>query len=85
MGEPGNGETLDRIDNDGDYEPFNCRWATRAEQSSNTRQIVLLEYAGQILCMSEWARKLSIPLTTFWRLIHNGNTVEDIVLYYGTA
>jgi hypothetical protein len=85
MGEPKIGETLERLDNNGNYEPSNCCWATRADQARNTRNTILLEYSGRIQCMSEWSREFNVPLTTFWRLIHNGNTVEDIALCYGTA
>lgn len=46
MGETPEGATLDRINNDGDYEPGNCRWTTRYIQSANTRLLRVTNTSG---------------------------------------
>lgn len=54
-------KSLDRIDVNGDYTPGNCRWATRKEQSNNTRNNRLVEYEGEVHTIPEWAQKKGFP------------------------
>ncbi len=60
MGEPPPGMTLEREDNDGDYCPENCRWATRAEQARNTRQNHWIEFDGRKQILNDWATEIGI-------------------------
>lgn len=76
MGERPLGHTIDRKDNNGDYCPGNCRWATRAEQNMNTRHNVMLTYRKRTQCASAWARELGMSPKTFRARRYRGWSLE---------
>lgn len=61
MGFPEEGKSIDRIDNSKGYYKENCRWATRTEQTRNTRRNRLISFNGKTMCLQEWANILGVP------------------------
>ena len=76
MGErPTKGHTIDRIDPNGNYEPSNCRWATKLEQAQSSN-LHYITFKDKTQSVSAWAREVNLPVQTLFRRIYSDWPIE---------
>lgn len=78
MGNAPLGFSIERENNDGNYDPSNCKWASPAEQARNRIDTVYVEYSGKKLCLKDWATELGMSYVTFYTRWSRGWGIERI-------
>lgn len=79
MGTPSPGLSLERKNNNGNYTPKNCRWATGSEQCRNTRRNHLIEAGGLNLCIAEWSERLGSSKNSIHSRLRKGMMPSEAV------
>lgn len=80
MGHPPERHQIDRENNDGHYEPGNCRWVLKIEQNKNMRRTVFVEIDGRRQCLKDWCRELGKNYNTIRSKIRRGVTPSEALL-----
>lgn len=76
-----NNLTLERVDVNKSYCPENCKWINNFYQQSNTRKNRKVEHNGEVLHVSEWARRLNTERSDILYHLNQGKSIQDIIAF----
>lgn len=77
---PTKSHSLDRINNNGNYTPKNCKWSTRSEQRRNSRcTLTYVEHDGKRLLITDWSKVSGVPEESISSRLRNGWPVQDAI------
>lgn len=71
--------TIDRIDNNGNYTPSNCRWVTVAEQNRNKEHVRFITYNGKRQTIGQWTKELNLGKETIRERLKRGWSEEEVI------
>lgn len=79
--------TIERIDNNKGYEPGNCKWATRYDQSRNKRSNTKITINDRTMILADWIKESGVSIWKYFYLVKNGDSPEEalkILMYNKT-
>ena len=79
MGDKPPKHTLDRIDNNGNYEPSNCKWSTRREQNRNTTRAVIVEIDGKKMTLADACDLYGVRLSVADKRLRRGMSIDKVL------